>query len=127
MNGQTKNLQQNDFNHEEWFDANVRPLVKQMHTLCEERGIPFIAAFAYGLDTSADDESRQQRFHMGGSCFLPGNDSVPPAMYLAHKLVFEGIDAAAPLMMALALACAAGDRQSHTEHSDQAPASATIN
>ncbi|HEX7646344.1 MAG TPA: hypothetical protein VF450_02915 [Noviherbaspirillum sp.] len=127
MNDKTENMQQNDFNHEECFDANVRPLIKQVHKLCEERHIPFIAAFAYGLDTTADDESKQQRFHMGGSCFLPGNDSVPPEMYLAHKLIFEGIDAAAPRMMALALACAAGDRQSHTEHPDQVPAGATIN
>ncbi len=105
-----------NYNDELWLNENVLPLVKQLHVLCAERGIPFLAAFAHGLDAKLNEESKETRYMMGGSCHLPGNDRTPPEMHLAQKLIFEGIDAAAPHFAAEALKGIMGLRKSSTEY-----------
>lgn len=126
MNDQTENVQQDDFNDEEWFNEQARPLVNQLYKLCEEHNIPFIAAFAYGLDTARVGDDRHQRFHMGGSCHLP-SDRSPCEMRVAQRLIFDGFEAASPHFLAHIAQEALGMRKSYTERDDQVPAGATVN
>lgn len=114
------------FNQEKTLMEQVMPLVKQLQTICEDNKIPFIAAFSYGVETTEDDTKRHQQFNMGASCYLPGDDTASPEMYLAHKMLFEGMNAAAPYMLAFASKIMSGSTSRTTKKIDE-PAAATIN
>lgn len=118
--------QQTNFTKEKVMQEQIMPLIKQVHALCEENKIPFLAAFSFGYESKEYDKSREQRFHMGGSVCLHDDDSVPPEMDLAYKLIFQGISAAAPAMLADALRSLSGRVTSKTVSHDE-PAAASAN
>lgn len=114
--------QQTTFNKEKVTQEQIMPLIKQVHALCEGNDIPFIAVFSFGSETKQDENSREQRFHMGGSCYLPEDDSAPTEMHLAYQMIFHGFSEAAPVLLKESLRALSGATRMETTLTDEAAA-----
>lgn len=106
--------QETNFAKEKVMQEQIMPLIRQVHSLCEQNKIPFLAAFSFGYESKEDANSREQRFHMGGSVALPDDDSVPPEMYLAYQMIFHGFNEAAPALLKESLRALSGRMRTET-------------
>lgn len=114
--------QQKALNNEKVLHEQIMPLIKQVHAMCVDNNIPFLAAFSSSAEKTEDDKTRHQVFHMGGSCFLPADESVPPELHLAHSLIFEGLSVAAPYLLKESMRALSGSVRTETQASEVAAA-----
>lgn len=78
--------QPEQFNLRALFDEQVEPLLKQIHSICSENGLPFFAAFSLACE-EVEVAGKKSLSHNVSTSYFITKERAPMPMHLAYHIV----------------------------------------